>query len=756
MPHAPPHVVDQLLGAGNELDGARLRAYLASAAPEEAMALIAAMKDRYNELAQSTQRIRRALKISTEEANRANEVLTAEVAERKRVEAIVREYNERLEETVRSRTVELEKEIEERELVEERFREANEFLRMVIDTAATAVFLVDERRYITSVNDAFCTATGLAREDVLGKHCSVLGGDPCQTHCRLLEADEHSQLVRGQCTIQAKYGRRLSIIKNTCLIRDADNEVTGAIESFVDVTELARAREAAEAMDRSKSEFLANMSHEIRTPLNAILGFSDFLRQDGEIDEEERRDCLTSIYTSGRHLLALVNDILDLSKIEAGQLEVEYLACAPHELVSEVAAVMRPQAQQKTLSLEVDFDGPLPERIVTDPTRLRQVLVNLVSNAVKFTNEGRVELHLRLQADNDKPVLLIEVEDTGIGIPPDRLEDIFNPFAQADTSITREYGGTGLGLAISRRIAESLGGTLEVTSEVGKGTVFTLRLDPGDLTDTKLVSGTEPPAADRDKQAHEPPASRELSGRVLVVDDSNTNRMLISLILKRAGLQVATVVDGKAAVEMVADESFDLILMDMQMPMMDGYTATRTMRAGGVTAPIVALTANAMKGEQEKCKAAGCSGYISKPIDVNRLIDALAALMDGQPAPTTARMSDLVEQASETPPDASPITSKLPTDDPAFREIVVEFTDRLRSQLQAMQDAWAEKDRGALTFLAHWLKGAGGTVGFPIFYNPAARLEAIAESGDLEDIRLAIDELLELSKRVTIHPPSVD
>ncbi|NOX58447.1 MAG: PAS domain S-box protein [Planctomycetes bacterium] len=517
--------------------------------------------------------------------------------------------------------------------------------------------------------------------------------------------------------------------------------------------QLEVAKHTAEVANESKSEFLANMSHEIRTPLNGILGFADLLRQNADDgNEAERQDWLNTIHASGRHLLSLINNILDLSKIEAGQMEMEQIRCSPHLLVSEVASMLRPQATQKGLSLEVCFDAPIPSTIESDPTRFRQLLTNLVNNAIKFTEDGGVRIHVRLIDSGKQPLLVVDVADTGVGIPKDKLRTVFDPFVQADTSTNRKFGGTGLGLAISKRIAEALGGEITVRSEEGGGSTFTFEIGTGSLDGVRMLEGKIFEAMGEREAVDNGEHETTLQGHVLVVDDGETNRRLITLVLRRSGLEVTTAENGQLAVELAMSNTFDLILMDMQMPVMDGYTATRTLREQGASLPIVALTANAMRGEEEKCIAAGCSGYLSKPIDMTRLSHILTDVLgSATKVPTTQ------EPAShQTMPKGTAIASSLPIDDPEFRDIVEEFVERLPVHVEAIQRAWEANDTTDLAHLVHWLKGSGGTAGYDDLTTVATKIEQLSNQGDLEQVGTAIADLAELVGRVVVSPADTE
>ena len=384
--------------------------------------------------------------------------------------------------------------------------------------------------------------------------------------------------------------------------------------------ELEHARRIAESANRAKSEFLANMSHEVRTPLNGILGYTELLLRgaDGG-DEHERTDFLTTIRDSGRQLLQLINDVLDISKIESGQFRVERVNCSPDQILAEVISAQRIAAAQKHLALDYRWESRIPETIQTDPHRLKQLLTNLVNNAIKFTERGSVFVVAKLDRTDDEPKLRLEVHDTGIGIAADKLATIFDPFVQSDSSVTRRYGGTGLGLAISQMIAKSLRGKLTVESVLGQGSVFTATVATGDLLGVRL---SEMPTLAVDEDFPSAPSQRtSLDGvTVLVADDTETNRRLVSMFLTRSGAIVATAENGELALRAAENRQFDVVLMDMQMPIMDGYTATTLLREHGYLRPIIALTAHAMRGDREKCLMAGCSGYASKPIHMDELI----------------------------------------------------------------------------------------------------------------------------------------
>jgi signal transduction histidine kinase/CheY-like chemotaxis protein len=396
---------------------------------------------------------------------------------------------------------------------------------------------------------------------------------------------------------------------------------------------LAEALTAARAADRAKGEFLANMSHEIRTPMTAILGYAELLER-GELEGAAAAEALHTVRRNGEHLLTIINDILDLSKIEAGKLLLELQPCSPADLLQEVAQLMRPRAEAKGLRL-VAPNTALPP-ILTDVTRLRQILINLVGNAIKFTERGAVSLTAHsVESEGLVPQLVLAVADTGIGIAAEHLPGLFEPFRQADSSMTRRFGGTGLGLAISRRLAESLGGTLAVSSSPGIGTTFTLTIAAPQVVPAEDPSGP-PDALDilDLAEAPDPPADRPSSAplrgaRLLLAEDSPDNQRLLGYLLRKAGAEVTLAEHGGRACELALSAAhsgrpFDVVLMDMQMPVLDGYRAARELRRNGYRLPIVALTAHSLKSDRQKCLDAGCDDYVTKPVRSSQLIAVIA------------------------------------------------------------------------------------------------------------------------------------
>jgi signal transduction histidine kinase/CheY-like chemotaxis protein len=441
-------------------------------------------------------------------------------------------------------------------------------------------------------------------------------------------------------------------------LHDADNEPTGVLAVFsthplseendaflsylAETTsnvirdagvqaELREKTKQALLSTRAKSEFLANMSHEIRTPMTSILGYADLLMDDS-LSAADRKTFLATVRRNGEHLLHLINDILDLSKIEAGKLLLDVGPCNVAALFTDVVSLMRPRAEHRGIALSLHYEGSVPEFIVTDAARLRQAVINLVGNAVKFTERGGVRIAVSLlgQWRDGLPAVKTEIIDTGIGISEDVLPHLFQPFSQADGSTSRRFGGTGLGLAITRDFAERLGGELTVRSALGQGSTFTITVPAGNLDNVRMLR--EPTESIADTTQPQTAAAKELAGlRILLAEDGPDNQALLCAVLRKAGAEVETAENGRIAVDKAESQSFDLVLMDIQMPEMDGYQATRMLRGRGFGKPILALTAHAMTSDTARCLAAGCDDHLAKPIDRSRLIHTIAKFA-GKPA----------------------------------------------------------------------------------------------------------------------------
>lgn len=646
-------------------------------------------------------------------------------------------------------------------------------VRTALDTMAEGLLVLDHKEQIVLANHAF--------EEILGKSSGELLGYKAGTlPWRDMEGNEIEKgrrpWVQALTLGKVQKNNRLRLILpdqkpltfnvNCSPVLSSGKKYAGVLISFDDITpleekevELRKSKDDAESANRAKSEFLANMSHEIRTPMNAILGFTEILKRGYVKNEQDSLRYLDIINNSGKNLLDLINDILDLSKVESGRLEIEKIRVNPHRLLTEVLQILNVKAQEKGIELNFKALTPLPQTIETDQARMRQIIFNLVGNAVKFTDRGKVTVDCRLEKDRGTPRLVIQVTDSGIGIAPAKLKTVFDPFVQADSQITRRFGGTGLGLAISRKFARALDGDITVESAPGKGSRFTVTLPTGDLQDISLRDPEDLAAAGHQLQDSQQLRWQFSQARVLVVDDGAENRELVRFLLEDAGLTVDEAENGQSGVEKAIANPYDLLLMDVQMPIMDGFTATRLLRQQGVETPIIALTANAMKGFEEQCLDAGYSGYLSKPIEVDRFMNYMAEHFNGKviheaPAPAPVFSTNEEKGTEKSPPNQSaPIVSRLQTGNEKIRSLIQRFTIRLTDQLTAMDKAVKQKDMKEVAELAHWLKGAGGTVGFDDFTEPATRLEFFAKAGKEAEVVQSLTELRAMTERI-VSPES--
>ena len=493
---------------------------------------------------------------------------------------------------------------------------------------------------------------------------------------------------------------------------------------------LDQARKKAEEANRAKSEFLANMSHEIRTPLTAIVGYAELLTRPRRAAGDQEA-WMKGLRRGSDHLLALVNDILDLSKIEAGKMQVSLAPQSPLQIARQVVQLMRPQAKEKMLYLSLEMAGNLPRSIATDEVRLRQILVNLVGNAVKFTDTGGITIKMRMRKQTKESARLeISVKDTGIGIPEEQLSDIFSPFTQASEQL---HEGTGLGLDISVRMAELLDGQLSVQSTPGKGSVFTLGLNVGPMAKLDMVEPSELAQTPDPSLAANGSAEMDLcfdGRRLLVVDDGRDNQRILRFLLEEAGAQVDVAEDGKQALDAVAcsEPAYDLILMDVQMPIMDGYEATAELRRRGFHSPIIAITAYALARDLKRCLAAGCNDFVTKPLVPGQLMRTLQRWM-GEEVPS--------------PPSVGFSKGSGPGREQRFRELVKGFVAGIPKKISAIENARATGDEESLRTQVHQIKGSAGSYGFPNVSNCARRCQELLRSQtDSDAARSQVEELL--------------
>ncbi len=721
--------------------------------------------------------------------------------------------------------------ITEKKRVERELRESEDRLKALLESVLIGIVLIDaETRTVVEINQKALDILGRSREEILDHSCNDHFCPAHKESCPIMDLGQN--VDNAEHVLVDAAGEKIPILKSVTTV--TLNGKRHLIESFLDITdrkkserELLRAKEEihaayqqlaaanqelsasnqqleaamqqigaanqeleatndqlemamekashmakeAEIANVAKSQFLANMSHEIRTPMNAIIGFTELMIE--EESDPRRRESLEMIKVSSDALMALINDVLDLSKIEAGKVELESIPFSIEDILAEAGDIIRVKAREKGLEMSLEMEN-VPEGVVGDPTRLRQVLINLLGNAVKFTQTGSVVTRAQAAAeDMERVKIRFSVTDTGIGIPWYKQKTIFDSFTQADGSTTRKFGGTGLGLSISRKLVNLMGGDVEVESGEGKGSTFSFELwfpksdavkptylGDGDVALSALttlatsVSGNGktrlcPPRPTRSSQG---PGKR---ARVLLVEDSLINRKMALAMLDGLGVETDSAEDGSIAVQMAAAREYDLIFMDMQMPNMDGLAATRIIRAKGVTSPIVAMTANAMKEDKKACIKAGMNDFMSKPIGKRKLKENLDRYLAGPPA------SESDQEIAAVP---SPESSPLPSEELIREELIINaetyarlldaFLKDTEARIETLQRAFERKDADAARHESHSIKGAALNMRVDLLAQPAARIEQLAKEGDFSSSGAHLEELLRAYRSVSMAAKS--
>ena len=629
-----------------------------------------------------------------------------------------------------NRTVQLTREMNKRRVAEQELQLAH----LVYQNSSEAIAVTDANNCIIAVNPAFTDMMGYTLAEVLGKEPKLLqSGRHDQAFFRTMwEAILTEGKWQGELWNRRKNGEQCALSLSINTIYNEDGQVLRRVALYRDITERKRRDEAlelirqqADAANRAKSEFLANMSHEIRTPLNAIIGFAHLLQK--QLTDTKAQDQLHKIDAAAHHLLGLVNDVLDLSKIEAGGLALEEVEVNLARLVDHTFSIMGERAAAKGLILVSDLDAA-PKTLVGDPMRLGQILLNLVSNAVKFSERGRIEVRAKVQDDNGTSVLLrLEIQDQGIGITPQQQARLFTAFTQADESTSRKHGGTGLGLSIVKHLAVLMGGDAGVASQPGIGSVFWVAVRLG----KRLKETPYDPATQLSPSSSEAQLAQHYSGlRVLLAEDDLINQEVACELLADTGLYVEVVGDGQQAVERVRDGNYALVLMDMQMPVMDGLEATRAIRRlpDKEALPIIAMTANAFQEDRDRCLAAGMNDHISKPIDPGQLYANLLrwlplAASHNNPAANTdeAGIGHALASIAGLDIDAGlkSALGKVPT----YLRMLDLFVQNHETDMLLLRRHLADGDQPAAVRLAHTLKGLAATLGAEDLHKSAYALE---------------------------------
>ncbi|MHB8952624.1 MAG: ATP-binding protein [Pirellulaceae bacterium] len=638
-------------------------------------------------------------------------------------------------------------------------------LSLVISKTKNAIGIMEPDGTIVAVNAAFVQMTGYSAGDAVGKRYDDLLFGPSTD---VLAASEYRRAraegreLTQDLMLYRKDGGTFWVESDLIPVQNAVGQLTRWISIGNDITRrrqteamLRAAKETAEANSRLKSEFLANLSHEIRTPMNAIIGMAE-LALATELTGEQR-GYLQTVRSSSESLLALLNDILDLSKIEAGKMDMEVIDFHLADVVSNTVKLLEVKAQQKGIRLEAQISADLPEVVRGDPMKLRQILLNLVGNGLKFTEQGEVVVSVTQQWRSEVEIgLHFTVRDTGIGIPAPQLDKVFQAFQQGDASTTRKYGGSGLGLTISSELVRLMAGRIWVQSTVGEGSTFhfTVRLKLGSVP--ALPPATMPlalPAPDPGPQVPSPVSSAARQLQVLVADDHDANRSLVTTVLRKRGHVCVEAVNGHQVLDALAEQTFDVVLMDVQMPVMDGFQATAQIRQReslqGGHVPIIALTAHAMTGDREKCLLAGMDAYLAKPLRPAELV----RLVESVPERKTSA-------GTQTQPVAAGTSSAAGYDLQAAQESLDNDVDLLISQMSfflndgpvlvgQIDQAICENDSHQIQLAAHRLKGMLARYAFTEAAGLAAALEEKGRRGALEGAAELTRQLAPLVARLS-------
>ena len=660
----------------------------------------------------------------------------------------------------------LRREIAERQRAEEELRR----LKLTFEHMWNGVLITDGAGNITEWNPGAERMFGVTRDVMLDRLLSALPGAPLRPRLeqQVLAGVQHASFWTGELSFTRPDGSECIASMNVVPVWDQEGVLSSTVCVCRDITErkrveteMRRAREAAELADRAKSEFLANVSHEIRTPLNGIIGLTE-LTLDTEL-QPEQREHLELVKSAADNLLQIINDLLDFSTIEVGKLALLSVPYRLQELLRDTIRPLSIRAHERAVAMTCHIRPDVPDSLVGDPGRLRQVLTNLIGNSVKFTDHGEINVRVGLQKRAEEELtLLFSVRDTGIGIPKDKQSLIFEAFSQADSSSTRNYGGTGLGLAIASRLVELMGGRIWVESQPGQGSTFyftvMVHTTAGAAPQARRrprIGAPEPendlaksPPSQPDAVVTAPPAAPRArqAWKVLLAEDNPVNQKVAVRMLEVGGCTVKVAGNGREALEALAADSYDILLLDLQMPEKNGLEVAAEIREQeqriGGHLPIIALTAHAMKGDKEKCLQVGMDAYFSKPFkreEVLAAIDQLAGRFPQSPkspAPTAPEAGAKVKVL-----DYDSILAQYEEDPDLLLEVIDVFREDSIKQRKRLHEALQAGDAAAFGKVAHTIKGAVSNLFAPSAQEAALRLEMIGKSGDLRDARAALQDL---------------
>ncbi len=661
----------------------------------------------------------------------------------------------------------LEQEVRKRQEAIATLSDEKRYTESLINSSTDMIISVDMKRRIFEFNKRAEEVFGYTKDEVLGKPVDMLYAYLDQSWCvyeNTIKNDRYSVEVINR----KKSGELFPSLISTSVLVERSGKILGTMGISRDITEQKRtqtalrdAKNKAETADQAKSEFLTHMSHELRTPMTSIIGYAELLR-DALGNQQDYLDLIDTIERNGRHLMRIINEILDLSRAERGKLTIERSWCQPYLLVRDVYDLLIGRSTEQRVTLKTEIRGQIPESINSDPTRILQCLINIIGNAVKFTpRNGKVVVVAEYLSDADKPMLAFEVTDTGIGIPPDQLKNIMKPFEQGGCAIPLKYGGTGLGLTITKRLAQLLGGDLTVESEVGTGSSFRLTIDCGVKNESLILSdeqtlkkNAERVAAERKSEIR--PGTYKLRGRILIAEDNEDIQNLLTKFIVDAGGTVEIAGTGTDAYEKAINEPYDLVVLDMDLPEMDGKSVIKKLRLEGFIRPVIGLTAAGTEDDLKRFLDSGCDDCAVKPISRLEFIKLLRTwlkceksnfIIDTLMQQTQSGASNT--EIKRTVDNTSPIFSTY-HNDPSMNDIIAGYVVALPGKLDGLLAALEANELSSFKTIAHGLHGSGGGFGFAVVSELGEELESLVKTNaDSNEIHSALEKLKHVIERIS-------